>query len=125
MKTLKACLLLTGWMLAALPQAHAAGDAVRGAKTFDEECAECHSLKEGKNKKGPSLYAILGRKSASIADFNYSDAMRAYNQVWTAQAIDAYIKAPKKAVPGGKMKYEGLADDAARQDIAAFLSGQH
>lgn len=125
MKYLNTLALLTGWLLTALPQAHAAGDAVRGAKTFDEECAECHSLKEGKNKKGPSLYAILGRKSAGIADFNYSDAMRAYNETWTAQAIDAYIKAPKKVVPGGKMKYEGLTDEAARQDILAFLASQH
>ena len=100
-------------------------DAIRGAKVFGEECAECHSIKEGKNKKGPSIFAVLGRKSASIEDFNYSDSMKSSGIVWTADKIQAYIQAPKKVVPGGKMKYDGLTDQKDQLDVIEYLSTLH
>ena len=102
-----------------------AGDAIRGAKVFGEECAECHSIKEGKNKKGPSIFAVLGRKSASIEDFNYSESMKSSGIVWTADKIQAYIQAPKKVVPGGKMKYDGLTDQKDQLDVIEYLSTLH
>lgn len=105
--------------------AHAAGDPRRGADVFATECAECHSVKAGKDKKGPSLFAVLGRPSAANPDFIYSDAMRASGIVWTAERLDAYVTAPKRVVPGGKMKYDGLADAAERADLLAFLAAQH
>ena len=103
-------------------QAHAAGDAKVGADLFAEHCAECHSLKEGKNKKGPSLFAGFGRKAAAVSDFAYSDALKASGIVWTAEALDPYLALPKKAVPGGKMKYDGLPDAKARADLIAYLA---
>lgn len=105
----------------ALP-AHAAGDASHGADVFAEECAECHSPKEGKNKKGPSLFNVVGRKAGTMADFVYSDGMLQSGITWTPDRIEAYITAPKKVVPGGKMKYEGLADAKARADLLAYLA---
>jgi cytochrome c len=114
-------MLLVGLMTGTLPPAFA-GDATNGQKVFQEECSDCHSQKDAKNKKGPTLFNVIGRKSASVSDFNYSDAMKGKNLVWTPEAIADYIKAPKKAVPGGKMKYDGLDDEKARVDIVAFLS---
>ncbi|MDR2013401.1 MAG: c-type cytochrome [Rhodanobacter sp.] len=99
-----------------------AGDAGHGQKVFQEECSDCHSVMTGKNKKGPSLFNVVGRKSATIADFNYSDAMKAKNIEWSIETIAEYIKAPKKSVPGGKMKYDGLDDAKAREDVVAFLA---
>ena len=84
--------------------ARAAGDAARGADVFAQECAECHSPKEGKNKKGPSSFGVVGRKAASLPDFVYSDAMKQSGIVWNAQKLDAYITSPRAVVPGGKMK---------------------
>jgi cytochrome c len=118
-------LLFAAYLCGTLSPTFAAGNAAQGSKAFDEECSDCHSTKEGKNKKGPSLFGIVGRKSASIADFNYSDAMRAKNTTWNADTINEYIHAPKKSVPGGKMKYEGLDDEKARADIIAFLATLH
>ena len=102
--------------------AHAAGDAHHGAEVFAENCAECHSVKEGKNKKGPSLFAIVGRKAATLGDFNYSDALKQGGILWTADRIDAYVTDPRKAVPGGKMKFDGLASAAERADLLAYLA---
>ncbi len=109
-------------LLAALAHdAHAAGDAKRGADTFIEECGDCHSPKEGKAKKGPPLFGVVGRAAATSPGFAYSDAMKASGITWTPDKIDAYITLPKKVVPGGKMKYDGLADAAARADVIAYL----
>ena len=102
-----------------------AADLVHGTHVFNEECAECHSPKEGKNKKGPSVWNVVGRKSASITDFNYSDNMRSSNIVWSADQIAAYIEHPKKVIPTGKMKYEGLADAKDREDVITYLSSLH
>ena len=44
-------------------QARAAGNVEAGKDVFATECAECHSVREGKNKKGPTLFAIVGRKA--------------------------------------------------------------
>jgi cytochrome c len=99
-----------------------AGDAQAGIDVFAGQCAECHSMKAGKNKKGPSLFAVVGRKAASIADFNYSDAMKSSGFTWTPEQIDTYVTAPKKAVSGGTMKYDGLPDAKARADLIAYLS---
>ena len=98
-----------------------AADAKKGANAFIEECGDCHSVKEGKAKKGPPLFSINGRKAGSVADFDYSDAMKQSGIVWTAEKIDAYITHPRKVVPGGKMKYDGLDDAAARADIIAYV----
>ncbi len=100
----------------------AAGDARRGADVFAEECGDCHSSVPGKNKKGPSLTGINGRKAGSVADFaGYSEAMQQSGILWAPERIDSYIAAPKKVVPGGKMKYDGLADASARADVIAYL----
>jgi cytochrome c len=102
-----------------------AADLNRGTKIFQEECAECHSVKEGKNKKGPSLWLIGSRKAASIADFNYSDSMKESGITWTAEKIDAYISHPKQVVPAGKMKYDGLESNVDRADVIAYLMTLH
>lgn len=102
--------------------AFAAGDAKRGADVFAEECGDCHSTTSGKNKKGPSLNGAIGRKSGSLGDFDgYSDAIKQAGITWTPEKIDAYITQPRKVVPGGKMKYDGLGDAGARADVIAYL----
>jgi len=101
--------------------AHAAGDAKNGADVFAGECGDCHSPKEGKAKKGPPLFGVIGRKAGSVADFAYSDAMKAAGWAWTTDKVDAYITHPKKVVAGGKMKYDGLDDAAARADVIAYI----
>lgn len=111
-------------LLASLAPIHswAAGDAKRGADVFAEECGDCHSTIAGKNKKGPSLNGVLGRKAGSVGDFSgYSDAMKQSGITWNVERIDAYINHPKKVVAGGKMKYDGLDDAAARADVIAYL----
>lgn len=122
MKNSTVCLLVAGTMLGGTA-CHAAGDTGKGADVFAEECGDCHSATPGKNKKGPSLNGVVGREAGSAAGFSgYSDAMKQAGYVWTPERLDAYIAQPRKALPGGRMKYDGLTDPRARADLMAYLS---
>ena len=98
-----------------------AADAAAGGKVFATECGECHSVREGKDKKGPSLFGIVGAKAAQREGWVYSDALRAANLTWTPENLASYLANPKKFVPGGKMKYDGLPDAKQREDLLAWL----
>ena len=100
------------------------GDPKRGEKVFATECAECHSVKEGKNKKGPSLFDVVGRPAASLADYDYSNAIKNSEIVWDEPTLTEYIAHPKVRVPGGKMRYDGLTNRQMVADLLAFLSLQ-
>lgn len=116
--------LVVGWMLAS-PMLRA-GDASAGSDVFKAECAECHSPREGKNKKGPSLFGIVGRPAGSIADYNYSDALKQAHWTWTADKLHDYLSQPaKKANPGTKMKYGGLDDARQLEDLITYLGTLH
>lgn len=103
-------------------EARASADVAKGGDVFAEECAECHSVREGKNKKGPSMFGVVGRKAATVPDASYSDALKGSGLTWTPDKLDAYLAAPKKFVPGGKMKYDGLAGAAERASLLAYLT---
>ena len=81
-----------------------------------------YSVREGKNKKGPSMFGVVGRKAAAVPDAVYSDALKGSGLTWTPDKLDAYLAAPKKFVPGGKMKYDGLAGTAERANLLAYLA---
>ncbi len=105
--------------------AYASGDASEGSDLFEQECSECHSVVPGRNKKGPSLFHVIGRRSGSLADYRYSDAMKNAHLTWTPQTLARYLSGPRKIVPGTRMKYSGLRDPRDQSDLIAFLESQH
>lgn len=99
-----------------------AGDPVAGEKVF-RKCQACHAVGEGaKNKVGPELNGIVGRKAGSAPGFNYSKANTSSGVTWTAEVLDEYLTNPRKFMPGTKMAFPGLRDDAERADVIAFLA---
>jgi nitrite reductase (NO-forming) len=98
------------------------GDAGAGRQVF-KKCQACHSLEAGKTILGPSLAGIVGRKSASDANFNYSPAMKQAGLTWDPPTLDAYLADPAKVVPGNHMPFPGLKTDHDRDDVIAFLAG--
>lgn len=116
--------LLAGYLLGS-PLAFA-GDADAGKDVFKSECAECHTVKEGKNKKGPSLFGIVNRPAGSIQGYDYSDALKNAHWTWTTDKLHSYLSQPaKQANPGTKMKYDGLTDAKQLDDLISYLSAQH
>ena len=105
--------------------AFASGDASEGSDLFEQECSECHSVVAGRNKKGPSLFGVVGRHSGSLASYHYSDAMGNAHLIWTPQTLARYLSGPKHLVPGTKMKYSGLSGQQDRNDLISFLETQH
>jgi cytochrome c len=100
----------------------AAADAARGVDVYKSECAECHSVKEGRNKKGPPLFQVVGRPVAQTAGFAFSDALKNTGWIWDDAHLRAYLDKPvSKSNPGGKMKYDGLRDPQALDDLLAYL----
>ena len=116
--------ILAAIAAAALAMASAAradeGDAAAGKVVFNK-CGICHSVKEGENRIGPSLYGVVGRPSHSIAGFSYSDAMKGYDVTWDQPTLDHYLADPRGVVPGTKMIFAGLKKDEDRANVIAYL----
>jgi cytochrome c len=110
---------------AAPAAAPAGGDVAKGA-SYAKRCTACHSLdKGGPNRVGPHLYGVVGRHVASIADFKYSDAMVAFSEggtkVWDEATLETYLTDPRKVVPGTKMIFPGIPNEADRANVIAYL----
>lgn len=97
------------------------GDPLAGRQVF-KKCQACHSLEPGKTILGPSLAGIVGRKSATDANFSYSPAMKQAALTWDPSTLDAYLADPAKVVPGNRMPFPGLKTDHDRKDVIAFLA---
>jgi cytochrome c len=97
-----------------------AADIEAGKVTF-KKCALCHTNEKGQNKVGPSLFGIVGRKSASLDNYEYSDAMKKFDHVWTPQELDTYLADPRTVVPGTKMIFPGIKVKTERENLIAYL----
>jgi cytochrome c len=96
----------------------AAADAEHGKALF-QTCAACHT--DRPDALGPSLKGVVGRKSASLEDFRYSNPMKRANLVWDDDNLHAYISDPQAKVKGNRMPYGGVSDPKDVDDIIAYL----
>ena len=97
-----------------------AGDVAKGEKVF-KRCKACHYADKEKNKTGPYLVDVIGRKAGSIDGYKYSKAMRESQLVWDEATLIAYLKAPKKFLKGTKMAFAGLKKEADIKNVIAYL----
>jgi cytochrome c len=105
-------------VLALFATSAAAADAGNG-KVLYQTCAACHT--ERPDALGPSLKGVVGRKSAALEDFRYSNPMKRANIVWDEDNLRAYIKDPQARVKGNRMPYGGLTEAKEVDDIIAYL----
>lgn len=117
--------LLAGAVVLAAPLAAAAqeGDPVAGEKAFGK-CKACHTVEEGKNRVGPSLYGVVGREAGAIEGFRYSDAMQKADIVWDDENLHKYLENPKGFLPGNKMIFAGIKNPEERGNVIAYLAAQ-
>jgi cytochrome c len=95
---------------------------VDAGKTAFKKCALCHATEAGKsNKIGPSLFGVVGRKSAGLENFSYSEGLKKFDHTWDADTLDAYIADPRGTVPGTKMIFLGIKAKTEREDVIAYL----
>src|SRR5262249_2518672 len=80
-----------------------AQDPAAGQNSFTL-CAICHAVGEGaQNKLGPILNGLDGRRSGSIAGYDYSDAMKNAGIVWSEATFKEFIANPRSKGHGTKM----------------------
>jgi cytochrome c len=108
-------------LFCAWPGSARAADPGAGQAVFKTQCGICHSVAQGKNMVGPSLFGIVGRKSGTVEGFHYSVANKGANITWDATILNKYLAGPRDVVPGTTMTYAGLKDDAKRSDLIAYL----
>ena len=96
-----------------------------GETLFKKNCAICHTLEAGKNKIGPSLAGVIGRKAGSVLGFAYSAANKSSGDVWNAQTLDSYLADPRKFMPGTKMVFAGLKNPDDRKALIEYLKERH
>ena len=93
--------------------------AATGQDVFNDKCGDCHTI-DPPSGTAPALKGVVGRKVASLSDFQYSDALKAKGGAWTEAALDAFIADPKAYAPGTQMT-AGAADPADRKAIIDYL----
>lgn len=108
-------------LVLAMPAVASAQDAEAGKKAFSK-CAPCHAIGPGaKNKVGPELNGILGRKAASVEGFNYSPALKGSGLTWDDATLHKWLENPKGLVAGTKMLFPGVKDETERDDLIAYI----
>ncbi len=112
------CLPLAALVLAFAAPARA-DDA--GEKVFKKYCSSCHTVEAGKNRVGPSLAGIVGRKAGSVAGFSYSAQNKNSGITWDEATLDKYLTDPKAMVPGTKMVFAGVKKEDERKALIGYL----
>jgi cytochrome c len=94
--------------------------AVSAGKTLVEtRCVACHSVDA--NRVGPMLRGVVGRKVASVASYEYSDALKRVTGRWDAHRLEAWLQNPQSVAPGTKMAFS-LASAADRDAVIQYLA---
>lgn len=102
----------------------ASADPAKGAEVF-KKCSSCHQIAAGgANGVGPNLWGTLGKPLASHAGFAYSDALKGKGGTWTFEAMDAWLKSPRKFAEGTKMSFAGLGNAEDRANVIAYINQQ-
>lgn len=114
-------LVLVGALLAATVGMPRAQDLAEGEKSF-RKCGPCHAVgADARNKIGPVLNGIDGRKSGTVPDYNYSEANKKAEITWSAATFKNYIQNPMAKMPGTKMAFAGIRNDKEIADLWAYL----
>lgn len=116
---------ILAWVLAGL-LGPVSGLLADGADIFQRECAACHAMAvDAQPQVGPLLVGILDKPMAQDSSYEYSEALSnkaADRLIWDAATLNHFLLSPRDAIPGTKMGYAGLVDDADREALIAWLA---
>ncbi len=102
------------------PLAAYAGDP--GAEVY-RACVACHTLSTNDGvRAGPTLAGIFGRKIASLPGYNFSDALKRLDIVWSPETVARLFEVgPAQYTPGTKMPEQIIGSAADRDALVRFL----
>ena len=117
--TLSALVVVTSLTATSGAQAQ---DAAAGKTSFNK-CLACHAIGENaKNKVGPELNGLDGRKSGTADGYSYSDANKNSGITWGKDVFLEYIKDPKAKIPATKMVFAGIKNENEANNLWAYLA---
>ena len=111
-------LLAISRVLTVLGASETKADAAAGRDNFGKRCTGCHAL--DRDKEGPRLAGVVGRKAGAVAGFPYSDAVKKSAIVWNETVLDKWLTDPESVIPDSDMAFR-LSSAAERATIIAFL----
>ena len=109
-------------VLAASTGVTPAQDVEAGESSF-KKCGPCHDIgDDARNKVGPLLNGLAGRKSGTVEGFSYSDANKNSGLTWDEATFKHYIKDPRAKIPGTKMIFPGIKNEKEAENLWAYIS---
>ena len=101
------------------------GTVKHGKKVFKKKCISCHTIAKGeKNKVGPAIFGIIGKKSGSVSNYKYSKALLAHGKTWSFEEINAFLTKPQAHVKGTKMAFGGISNEKDRASVILFMNSE-
>jgi len=96
----------------------AGADGPPGKELFERRCTGCHAI--DREKSGPRLSGVYGRRAGSVATFTYSESLRKSGVVWDRATLDRWLANPESVAPDNDMPFR-LADERERKAIIEYL----
>jgi cytochrome c len=114
-------LAVAGAVMVASASGALAQDLAAGENSF-KKCLPCHSVgADAKNKVGPVLNGLEGRKSGTIEGYSYTEANKNSGITWGEDVFREYIKDPRAKIPGTKMVFAGIKSENEIGNLWAYL----
>ena len=112
---------IAGIVIVASAGVASAQDLAAGENSF-KKCLPCHSVGEdAKNKVGPLLNGLEGRKSGTIEGYNYTEANKNSGITWDEAQFREYIQDPRAKIKGTKMVFAGIKSENEITSLWAYL----
>src|ERR671930_516447 len=96
--------LVIGAMILAVPTCHAVAQDLAAGEAAFRKCQPCHDVGEtAKNKLGPELNGLDGKKAGTAEGYAYSDGNKNSGIVWSEGSFKEYLENPQEKISGTKM----------------------
>ena len=89
-----------------------------GKEIFDKRCGGCHAA--DRDKEGPRLGGVFGRRAGSVASFEYSTALKNSKITWDAATLDRWLTDTESVAPNNEMAFR-VEKSEERKAIIEYL----
>ena len=113
--------LAVGAIVLAVSTSHALAQDLTAGEAVFRKCQPCHDVGEAaKNKLGPELNGIDGKKAGTAEGYAYSDSNKNSGIVWSEASLKEYLEDPQAKMPGTKMIFSDKNEKEVA-DLWAYL----
>ena len=114
-------LFMMGAVVLVASVAHAAAQDLGAGEAAFRKCQPCHDVGEtAKNKLGPELNGLDGKKAGTAEGYAYSDGNKNSGIVWSEASFKEYLESPQEKIPGTKMILS-VKNEKEIADLWAYL----